>query len=174
LTYCNGHILLKPSFSPENPKQVDAWLNIVFDFLKMFLMHREMCVVTWHRADHIFPTEMINNISRMEMDELVETDLCYYNTKISESFMMTLSKSPQFVYSELALTPAPMIKDALKLQGSLKHQVLKNVPKLAGEYICFTNDGTSLCWLNTNLAFEKLKPILNKHDSKIIVAQHTF
>jgi hypothetical protein len=78
--------MLKPSFSPENPKQADAWLNIVFDFLKMFLMHREMCVVSWHRAEHIFPTEMINNISRMEMDELLLKQICVITTITTQQY----------------------------------------------------------------------------------------
>jgi hypothetical protein len=155
-----------PTFSPRNSAEVDEWLNVVSEFLQMVLMNRKMCVVTWHKAEHIFTDAVLEEITtETDVDEM-----SYFKAIMTESILTDVCKSPQFTYSELALTPDPKISDARKLRGCSKSKVLKNEPKLDFEYICMSNDGSSLCWLNPSMSLASVKLILEKHGSDILVS----
>jgi len=165
VTYDCGNMKLIPTFSPRNSAEVDEWLKVVSEFLEMVLMNREMCVVTWHKAEHIFTDAVLEEITSETEDEM-----SYFKATMTESILTDVCKSPQFTYSELALTPDPKISDARKLRGSSKSKVLKNEPKLDFEYICMSNDGSSLCWLNPSMSLASVKQILEKHGSDILVS----
>jgi len=156
---------LIPTFSPRNSAEVDEWLKVVSEFLEMVLINREMCVVTWHKAEHIFTDAVLEDITIENVDEM-----SYFKAIMTESILTDVCKSPQFTYSELALTPDPKISDARKLRGCSKSRVLKNEPKLDFEYICMSNDGSSLCWLNPSMSLASVKLILEKHGSDILVS----
>lgn len=131
-----------------------------------------MCVVTWHELKHIFSERVLNGITPEKMDEFVDTQLHYSKAIITISLLADISNSLQFFHSELALTTDPMMRDALNLRGSLKEHVLKNANNIASEYICMTHSGKSLCWLNANMTLSKLKLILKKNGSNIVVANN--
>lgn len=143
--------MLRPSFLPENPEQVDAWLDIVYEFLKMVMMDREMCMVTWHKAEHVFSPSVLKNLKAEEKDGIVDTQLQYIKATITEPILTDITKSPQFAYSELAFASEPLVEDALHLRGCLKNAF----PKLSCEYVCMTHDGSSLFWLNPKLCYVK-------------------
>jgi hypothetical protein len=165
VTYDCGSMKLIPTFSPRNSAEVDEWLKVVSEFMEMVLMNREMSVVTWHKAEHIFSDAVLEEITSETVDEM-----SYFKANMTESILNDVCKSPQFTYSELALTPDPKITDARKLRGSSKSKVLKNEPKLDFEYICMSNDGSSLCWLNPSMSLASVEQILEKHGSDILVS----
>lgn len=148
-----------------NSDQADEWLTVVVEFLKLVLTNREMRVLTWHKAEHILSTEQLNKITTETMDEMNS-----FKATMSTSFVSDVCRSPQFFYSELALTPDPKITDALKLRGCVKSNVLKGDPDVACEFICMSNDGSSLCWLNPAMTMESVKKILEKNGSDILVS----
>jgi hypothetical protein len=156
--------MLRPSFSPENPEQVDVWMDIVFEFLKMVLISREMCIVTWHKAEHIFSSVGLKNLISEDSNETVDGTLHYIKATITELILSDIFKSPQFAYSELAFASQPIIKDALTLRGSIKNAF----PKLSCEYVCMTHDGSSLLWLNPMPGYAKC--LLSNKSSKILVS----
>ncbi|XP_065335033.1 uncharacterized protein LOC135936220 [Cloeon dipterum] len=138
-----GHLVVKPSFPPENEEQEDEWLEILRVVACVALRGRHMSVVAYQPAHQVFSAE----ISNILQPESVKSEQRLFVTEsiMSWPIVREVCGTPQFFFSALAMTPVPLPSDLATLRGCVEH----NLPDtIVCEYVCMNSNGSALYWLN--------------------------
>jgi hypothetical protein len=137
----DGHIVVKPSYTPENAEQEDEWLEILRVVVALALIRRHMSIITYQPAYQVYPAD----VSYTLQPESIKSDQLHVTERImTYTILREVCATPQFFFSALAFTPVPLHSDIESLRGCAENKV----PDLTCEYVCMNSNGSALYWLN--------------------------
>ncbi|XP_059474050.1 uncharacterized protein LOC132195830 isoform X2 [Neocloeon triangulifer] len=152
----DGHVVVKPSFTPESEEQEDEWLEILRLVVCLALNKRHMSIVTYQPTYQVFPAE----ISNILQPESIKSDYLHVTEAIlTWPIIREICATPQFFFSAMALTPVPLPSDIETLRGCVENKI----PDFSiCEYMCMNSNGSALYWLNPQGSAEFALDILAK------------
>jgi len=137
----DGHLVIKPSFTPESAEQEEEWLEILRVVLAMALSKRHMSIITYQPAHQVYSAD----VSYSLQPECVKCDYLHVTESImTYDILREVCATPQFFFSALAFTPVVLYSDIESLTGCTENKI----PDLTCEYICMNSNGSALYWLN--------------------------